>query len=488
MSWHREFLEREDRERQQRQGLDKPFAMFVNSVSSETEQMKVNYYANRDRAVNVPHPFVSIGSWIRAIPETGASYTAIFRADDSQPQALNTIQTDAVERWKSFKSGVGVYRPLLPGEIEVNSNGNAQTYWSRRPIIEHRGGVIQRIADQDKLSTLDAAPLHHKTLLTHKPSVLGDEERLGIVTRPLNSWEIKYPKINDKYIAEHFMQLQNPGLQSPTTLYHFQHGHVVDKDGIPIKNAWTQISLRSFVKWYANDDTFTTQEIDEKGNTYFSLAEAAVEGYHLNIPAGGLKVEVAKDEVRTVSGNKEESISKASVLEIGKNYKVTVTEDYVLNVSKKFTATSKDDYSITGKNVSIKANSKFSVSSTSDSSISATGKASMSGTTGVELKSTASMDISSGATMNIKSGAALNISSGAAMSLKASANFEAYGGAMTTIGSAAGITSVNGSLVSLGGSGGLSVARVGDMCMGVGNLGIPVISNITLGSFKVMSA
>lgn len=73
------------------------------------------------------------------------------------------------------------------------------------------------------------------------------------------------------------------------------------------------------------------------------------------------------------------------------------------------------------------------------------------------------------------------------MTLKSLVQAEISGLTQTIVGSGAGITMVNGSIVLLGG-GGLPVARVGDITIGVGNLGIPVISNIVLGSFKVLSA
>lgn len=72
--------------------------------------------------------------------------------------------------------------------------------------------------------------------------------------------------------------------------------------------------------------------------------------------------------------------------------------------------------------------------------------------------------------------------------IKATVKAEIAGQALTVVGSGASITQVNGSLVLLGGLGGLPVARVGDQVIGIGNLGIPVISTIILGSFKVLSA
>jgi hypothetical protein len=79
----------------------------------------------------------------------------------------------------------------------------------------------------------------------------------------------------------------------------------------------------------------------------------------------------------------------------------------------------------------------------------------------------------------------VTISGGAEVSVSADAEATFAGDAITTVGGN-GITNVDGTLVLLGG-GGAPVARVGDQVMGIGNLGIPVISTIILGSFKVLS-
>jgi hypothetical protein len=71
--------------------------------------------------------------------------------------------------------------------------------------------------------------------------------------------------------------------------------------------------------------------------------------------------------------------------------------------------------------------------------------------------------------------------------IEAAQNLSAAGLAITDLGSNSGITNVLGLLVNLGG-GGLPVARIGDLVVGVGNLGIPVVSNIVQGSVKVTSA
>lgn len=78
-----------------------------------------------------------------------------------------------------------------------------------------------------------------------------------------------------------------------------------------------------------------------------------------------------------------------------------------------------------------------------------------------------------------------DIQGAAKIMAKAAAEFKGTAG--TKIGSGASVTDILGSMVNLGG-GGLPVAKVGSQCIGVGNLGAPVVSNIVDGSTTVFTA
>lgn len=94
------------------------------------------------------------------------------------------------------------------------------------------------------------------------------------------------------------------------------------------------------------------------------------------------------------------------------------------------------------------------------------------------VTSTGDMKFESSAKLDIKSTSAMSITS------DAKATFAGSGG--TDVGDAGSITNVQGNVVKLAG-GGAPVARLGDMAVGTGNLGAPVISNIAQGSPKVTS-
>lgn len=448
MNWQQEILHSEEREKQKRQGLERPFAIYVESVSSESEMMKVSYFGNRDKNLPLPHPFVSMGSWIRAMPENGTAYTSVIRIDESNPQPLNTIQRGTSVRIESYQKSLGLYRPLIAGEIEISSLGGAQVYASRRPILETRAGTVQRFTDQDSLSTLDRAPVHRKLLLQSKNNAIQDEYRLGVVQRPKSTWEFIYPKVRGNYSAEEYLHLANPAGSAPAVLYSRHHGHVLDIKGTQIRQTRTQVELRSREVWYANDDSTTTKEIDEKGNVFMRLAQAAVEGYEMEVPAGNWKLQVKQNYEAQINADYQLAVAKSSVTTVGATLKLEVSKDATYNY-----------------------NGKLSKTITGETSINSTGA--------LNLICSAAATLQSSQTMTVKSDADVMVQ-GSTM-----ATF--MGQAQTTVGSGSGITQIMGIQVGLGG-GGAPVARLGDQVMGIGNLGLPVISNIVQGSTIVTSA
>lgn len=105
--------------------------------------------------------------------------------------------------------------------------------------------------------------------------------------------------------------------------------------------------------------------------------------------------------------------------------------------------------------VSFIAKTKFDIKATGDASFTTDGKVKIDGKGGVDISSDAELKI--------------------------------FGKGKTTVGDAASQTIVMGQLVALGGEGGSPVALMGSQCLGLGNLGIPVVSTIITGASKVMA-
>lgn len=165
-------------------GSDKGiFQGIMDSISSEKQTARLRF-PNGEKTITLPMPFEGADSWIRSIPTGG--FALIGKRSDTQDQVfLRYIDESAEIRLSKYAEGVGIYRPLLPGEHEIQSAGMAQSYYSSRPYLEHKGGAIRSWLDQDKAEAGQKAPTHTRQLWEHVSGEIGDEERFGAVKRPI---------------------------------------------------------------------------------------------------------------------------------------------------------------------------------------------------------------------------------------------------------------------------------------------------------------
>ena len=438
MKWVQELYQSGKQEQSNRQGLTLPYSSYVDSISSETEKAIIRNWATKGRELSISHPFISSGSWIRALPEQGAQYMTTNRADDSDPQLFATVSKGTEGRVQAYRDKVGVFRVLSPGEIEVSSSGIAQAFYATRAFSSTRAGNLLRTMNQDDLSISDRSPIHLKQFLNYKVGELGDEHRVGIVSRYKNSWKTIYPKLNEKYMAEEYFSLTNPALSAPNVLFTIQRGHVTDKLGVPVNHKKTQLPLRLLQQYFANDDTTTSFEVDQSGNYLIQLAQAATEGMYVEIPNGNFRSVVEKDTSWTVNGNWSLILKGTRSEDIQGAKKILVAKAYSLKADS-ISEESAKAYTVKTQSYKMTASSTYDVASTGATKIMAQAKAEFMGTAG------------------------------------------------TDVGSPSSITNVNGTLVNIGG-GGVGVARLGDTSVGIGNAGFPVVSVIITGSPKVTSA
>ena len=336
-NWQQETVMAEERERGQRKSLTQPFGMLAHSISSDSEQAKFSYAGANDRQLTITHPFASTTAWIRAIPEEGVQYLAMFRSDESKPQPVTTVTRNSLEKNDQYRKGGNVYRPLSPGEIEISSTGLAQIFLTRRSKIEFRGGMLSSWLDQDKLISGDRSPTHQRQLFQYRSNVLGDEERIGIISRPkklengkFSTWELAYPQIEGDYTAEQYVSVKNPSNKNPAVLFKSYRGHVLDEEGRQIKQTKTQIPLRFYEEYFSKDESSTRSEIDEKGNWYVELASAATEGFELSVPQGNYVRNIGVDEKIFINKNSELSVGNNLTYQIGDNWKTKVNKDFYL--------------------------------------------------------------------------------------------------------------------------------------------------------------
>lgn len=302
---------------QQEQGKLGPFVGSVVSVNPIKDELGMSFGPTPERTMPVQHPFVGPTSWIRSMPEKGTVFLMQNRFDSGQPEAIKTIPTFSRTKVEEYERGLNVYRPLQSGEHDVVSSGFAFAYFSRRGNLDLRSGAAVKLQlNREQQDLTQRAPTHRTELLFNEAGKMGDEERLGVVKRWKSAAEEIFVKKNEKFTAEHYLQLRNPAKSGPAILFKRIEGHVFDDRGQEIKHTTTAIPLRSQLLWYTTTDEFTKQEIDQNGNMLLSFPSTATTGLEFLISEGGFRQVIGKN--LDININKDKRV----VVQQNVNYKV----------------------------------------------------------------------------------------------------------------------------------------------------------------------
>lgn len=325
------------------------FTSFIDACSSSTQTATL-IYAGGQRSIPIPMPFDSTDSWIRSIPEAGATAILGYRSDTEDTVFLTYENSSPANRLEAYANGTGLYRPLNPGEHEIHSTGLAQSYYCSRPILEQRAGVIRSWLDEDKVEMGGFAPLHTRQIWEHVSNEIGDEERLGAVKRPLNFLTANpatavlaqsptsyifstfpYPDYSiptglgatpagvgliteataeatlaalqavgefeqRTFAKEYLLVINNPLYPTPPNEYliDFREGQVFDDDGVQTVGSHGAY-LRSSRQYFTTADDATSIEIDEVGNIDWTASLVATAGFTASFPAGGWNVTTSRD-------------------------------------------------------------------------------------------------------------------------------------------------------------------------------------------------
>ena len=317
------------------------FVGLIQSVSGANQSAQVSYSGGAT-STSLPHPYEGAMSWIRAIPDTGSSALMTYRIDTSDPVILRYLNDNPTSKIAGYDSGMNLYRPLSGGEIEIHSVGLAQTSYGQRPILEQRGGMIRSWLDQDKLESGQQAPLHTRRLWQYSSPDISDEERFGVVRRPIklnaaNATYLKQTKSSNfsmypypdftlpggvaaafsslaqtfaaateaasaltgtfkirPFAKEYLRVIGNPIYPiPPVNLIDIREGQVFDDDGIQVVGD-TGAYLRAKYEYYTPLTDSTKCQIDEIGNISWSLSLGATTGWITNIPLGAYKLTANK--------------------------------------------------------------------------------------------------------------------------------------------------------------------------------------------------
>lgn len=406
------------------------FQGTVDSVSGERQTAHLSY-SGGGFTTPLPMPYDGAYSWIRAIPDTGSMALLSYRVDTSETTFIRYLNDVPEKKIAGYNAGNNLYRPLVAGELEVHSSGLAQSYYSQRPSLEQRGGVIRSWLDQDTMESGQKAPIHARQLWQHRSTTIGDEERFGVVRRPVtlnvanaallgqtkssNFFMYPYPDFSTPggvpaafstlsqtiaaateataaltgtfkvrpFAKEYLRVLKNPLYPiPPTNLIDIREGQVFDDDGIQVVGD-NGAYLRAKYEYFTSLNDSTRCQIDELGNVAWNLSLGAIQGWVTQIPFGAFKLTAkAGIELRTATSIYTSSTFSTSI-----------------NASTELSMTSRSNMTFSTGDVGIPAN--FSHTTTGTHAVDAT--LDMSFTSKANLNSTAS------AIYNAKAGTQMNL-------------------------------------------------------------------------------
>jgi hypothetical protein len=324
------FIQQQNRLRQRRDQKNQKFAdgsvfqgVITGDHDSLNEQVGVAYHAG-ERKMQSLHPYIGADSWIRVGAEAGQPVLAAQRPDSAVPELLAYGSVDQKARADTYQSGVGLYRPLQPGEVEIHSKGTAQAYFSRRPRCEHRAGIVRSWLDQDRLESGARAPVHVRQGHLQRGGTIGDEERFGVVARPsagttvskVSQQYIKADRIIDPILgasvaasavaagvvvepgpwAKEHLRILYSGAVVPEKLIDIREGDVIDDSGSVVNLSSSGQPLRFKGEWFTEGllgGAFFVG-IDKDGNFSVAAPDDASVGGDVTIPSGDLILTLGK--------------------------------------------------------------------------------------------------------------------------------------------------------------------------------------------------
>lgn len=224
------------------------------------------------------HPFFSVNSWIRCMPESGTTVLTQVRGDSPSAEISGYLVEpgDVIPRLNRAKNGTAIFRTLKAGEVEIMSLGRAYAHFSDSGDLELMGGSIRTDFLQTELELRSQSPTFKRQLHKYSPTTLAHEERFGVVKRPdksrPNAFQQFVRKSDNTFAQEYgrWLNKSDGGL-----LVSLQEGDVYDSSGKEKKQNSTNKPLRyEKVITHRSSGDITFQADEELNLSYINSTKA----------------------------------------------------------------------------------------------------------------------------------------------------------------------------------------------------------------------
>lgn len=312
----------------------------VTSVSSSTEEVTMTSVPSK---VAIVHPYVSVSSWDRAMPEVGSMASVQYNKEARYPIMTQYRNEQADKMVSDYNSGNNLYRELASGELDRMSVGMANTWHANKPFLFQRAGLVENTLDGIDMTMYTRAPTHVRRMHLFKTGKLEDQELLGIVRRTESA--IKSPPVKipidegSSFAKEHTLVLTN----STGILIDRREGDVCEDNAKfpvhPITGKYLRLRERLYsTKTLLNPaEQYLEKQVDIEGNLQLDFPNSAKEGLCINIPKGRFVGSVGLDTSLTLSDNVVVTMAKDHSCAIEGKQDITVQGDVTYKADKKST-------------------------------------------------------------------------------------------------------------------------------------------------------
>lgn len=307
----RSVISRQKRQQQDADEMPSKGAFYLKITGpSGVEQVKVDSIVGNP-TISFAYPFASPNAWIRGQPETGTTMMGILGSETKEIRPISYFdpkKATLAQRWQDTASQIRAdsgqrvddtlpYRALTPGDLDSGSNF-AQQFMGLRDVYNARGGLSHFYMDSKKTS-IETSQLVVEGPIHRAKKELNDELRFGVVRRAKNNATIQtlvrgLPSVNAQGIAQPFAKEFSVVLDwmgGPSKLLDHRQGIVVEDDGLEALSQRTRQTLRARYRWGTTLGP-TSAEVDSVGNWTVANAVSATEGGSIEIPFGGISVNV----------------------------------------------------------------------------------------------------------------------------------------------------------------------------------------------------
>lgn len=264
----------------------------ISEISTEAETAYLSGPAISRGGIDLHHPSLGANSWIRHMPDNATGALVSNRVDTGDPQIMGYTHDDLSRRVQVYRTDdTYTYRPLHLGEIDIQSSGRAGVFLSDKGVIDIQGGPLR--FSMNPLSML----ADMETPSFRIRGLSGDEFFHGVAFRPNSNLDyVDEPMVTDGTLywrKEAGFSLGDP-LVPALKMVDVKWGHILDEAGAVVKGRSFNNDLRYRALLTDTEGGITRSEIDDKGNVTLWLSNTAVDGLHVNVPKGNIRVDAAK--------------------------------------------------------------------------------------------------------------------------------------------------------------------------------------------------